>query len=214
MFTLIAGLASSILGGIGKRKQAEAQNKALKAQFEMNKSITQEALSTLSYRTDVAETEVVRDRVNRNIATKKAVRKATGSAKVSAAQLGIAGRRPDLALKEASKEGANLISDSNINAQIQLQNLTNQLNDTAATMVANLNNARPVYAEVPGTGALIVNAGISLVNSYDGMSDESKSELSADVSSLFKKDSIPDWGVTNHFGNNTGSAGAQIGIGA
>jgi len=209
MFTLIAGLASSILGGLSKRKQAKAQNKALQAQFELNKSITQEGLGTLSYRTSVAESEVVRDRVNRNIATKKAIRKSTGTAKVSAAQIGAAGKRVDLGLTEATKEGANIISDNNINAQIELQNLTNQLNDTAASMVQNLNNARPTMQEVPSTAGLLVNAGISLVNAYGGMSDLSKAELKADVNGLFKKTTIPDWGIDNNFNYSTAS-GAQF----
>jgi len=195
MFQLFAGLASSILGGLSSKKQAEAQNEALELQFELNKDITQEGLSTLSYRTEVAQTEIVRDRVNRNIATKKAVRKATGTSRVSAAQLGLAGKRVDLGLTEAKKEGANIISESNINAQVELQNLTNQLNDTARNMIMNLNNARPTYQDVPSTGDILLNAGMSLVNTYADMSDLSKAELNTDISGLFKSKSIPDWGI-------------------
>src|SRR6056297_39459 len=166
MFGIFASVASSVFGGLQQRKQVEAQNAALKAQFEMNKSITQESLSTLSYRVSQAESDIIRDRVRRHVATKKAIKKATGESAVAAAQIGAAGRRVNLGLQQARKEGANIISDNNVNAQTELINLTNQLNDRAAQMVQNLNNARPVYGEPPSTAELLIDAGLSAANTY------------------------------------------------
>lgn len=215
MFEIFSSFASSIFGGLQKKKQTEAYNEALRLQFETNVAITEESLSVLDYRTSVAETEAIRDRVRQNIATKKAVKEATGEAVVKAAQIGAAGRRVELGFKEAEKQGANLISDANVNAQIALTNITNQFNDTAKRMIDNLNMARPTYQDVPSTTEILLGAGMNAFSTYAQMDDTGRAGINESFSNLFKSKSNLHWGghTTSGFGTTTTTpSGVQLGV--
>lgn len=185
---MMFSVASSILSGKQQQENIKAQNAALKAQWEMNVGITQESLSTLDYRTQVAESEAIRDRIARNIAVKQAAKKAKGEAVVSAAQIRAAGRRVELNLeRETGRLAADAISESNVNAQVQLNNITNYFNDTAKRMVDNLNQARPTYGEAPGTTDLLFNAGMTALGSYASMDSGTRKEFNNSVGDIFSK---------------------------
>lgn len=185
MWGIALGVASSVLGGLQAQEDVKAQNTAKRLQWEFNKELTQEALSTLSYRTQVAESEVVRDRIARNIAINQAAKKAEGEAAVSAAQIGAAGRRVELSIeRDTKRKAADAVSESNVNAQIAFNNVTNYFTDTATRMIDNLNSARPTYGEPPSTGEILLNAGMGALGQYASMSTDQRAGVKDTFSNL------------------------------
>lgn len=185
MWGIAFSVASSLIAGKARKEQIKAQNKAMQHQWSINKGLTQESLSTLDYRTQLAESEVIRDRVARNIATKQAAKKAQGEAVVSAAQIGAAGRRVELGLeRDVARVKADAISESNINTQVALNNITNYFNDTATRMVDNLNQARPSYGEAPSTGEILLNAGMTAMGAYAQMDTGQRQDIKDSFSNL------------------------------
>lgn len=185
MWGIAFSVASSLLAGKARKDQIKTENKAAQKQWGINKGLTQESLSTLDYRTQLAESEAIRDRVARNIAIKQAAKKAKGEAVVSAAQIGAAGRRVELGLeRDVGRVKAEAISESNINTQIALNNITNYFNDTAKRMVDNLNQARPSYGEVPSTGEILLNAGMTAVGAYAQMDTGQRQDIKDSFSNL------------------------------
>lgn len=185
---MVLGVASSILKGKQQAENIKAQNAAMKAQWEMNIGITQESLSTLDYRTQVAYSEATRDKIARNIAVKQAAKKAKGETVVAAAQIGAAGRRVELGLeRDTGRVKAEAISESNINAEIEMNNITNYFNDTAQRMVDNLNQARPTYGEPPGTGEMLLNAGMTALSQYASMDSTQRSDFRSGFTDAYDK---------------------------
>lgn len=183
-----AGLFMSIAGQYSSAKAANEQieaDNALKAQqWEQNRDLTALVISRLSYKTDRAVSEAVRDSVRTKMIAQKAAHAAEGAATVQAAHLGTGvGKRASLATyKPSSREAGDMINDANVNLQTDLTNIVEHYNETAMNAIANLNNASPIFGSGASTTQMLIDAAGSGLNYYNSMSSASKSELS----SLFK----------------------------
>jgi len=186
-FMQLAGMGLSALSSyMGKKNatdNAEAMNAAKLKQFEVNKSLTAELISTLDNRTDRAESEAVRTSIRRKMNISRAAHKAAGDAAVKAAHLGGAGKRTMLAtIQGTSREAGDLITDANINLQTELTNISEHFNDTATKAIANLNNNIPILGTGPNTLDMLTSAAGSAMDYYSQLSDPSK----AKIKGLFK----------------------------
>ena len=79
--------------------------------------------------------------------------------------------------REIDREVANVVSDSEINAQVQVINTTNAFTDAAKAAVNNLNNQSPVGVSVPSTLTMVTDVLGSGVNYYNKLSTAQRSDL-------------------------------------
>lgn len=183
LLTAFASIASSISGayakGAGTAAQIEAQNEENRAQFNMNKEITARSLGTLAYRVDKQASDLNRNKINRNIQIKRAAMVAKGDQVTEAARIGSAGKRPDVNRRSVDRTAANAVSDSNLQAQTALDNLTVTLHDTAYQMIDQLQGAVPQQLTGPSTMSNILGAASAGLNSYMGLTPIEKAEIAS-----------------------------------
>ncbi len=181
LFTAFASIASSVAGSYSSIKgagaAAEAQNRENQAQFDLNKEITARSLGTLVYRTDKVASDINRDRINRNIQIKRAAMVAVGDVVTEAARIGSAGRRPDVNRAQVQRVAADAISDTNMNAQRELDNLTVTMQDTAGRMIDQLAGAVPMQNVGPSTMSAILSGARAGLSAYSGLTDIEKAEI-------------------------------------
>jgi len=176
------GLVSSLVGafasGIAQKKIAKSTNKALTDSWADAAQATRDQLTVAYNRTLTSLEEVNRDKIYTQIAAKSAGIAAKGTAEVNAAQLGIEGKRGvSFQTREIDREVANVVSDSEINAQVQVINTTNAFTDAAKAAVNNLNNQSPVGVSVPSTLTMVTDVLGSGVNYYNKLSTAQRSDL-------------------------------------
>jgi hypothetical protein len=71
------------------------------------------------------------------------------------------------ALLKMSRDEADFITKDRINSQDTLYEIANYYKDTAERMQDNLNNAAPVYSNVPGTTETLIKSSISALNAWN-----------------------------------------------
>ena len=216
MWMQLAGLGLSMLSSYQKNKHdaelVENNNAALIQQHNQNIQITQEMLSTLDERTNIAESEAVRASIRKKMDVSKARHKAEGEATVRAAQMGGgAGVRASLNLvKPAARVAGDMITDANINLQTELDNITQHYNDTANKAIQNLSNQTPALGTAPSTGEMLLASAGAGLTYYNGMSAASK----ADIKSIFTStdNNIKTGGTTAFDYGHVNSSGVAVGF--
>lgn len=173
---------SALSGFLGKKAEAdriEDINKQKIEQFEENRMITAEMLSTAIERTDRAVDEANRHAIKQKMAIENARHYAEGEATVRAAHLGTgSGTRASLqTFVPAARMAANEVSDVNINLETEFINITEHFNDTATKMIQNLNNSAPYLDEPPSTMDMLMSAGAAGLNAYGSLSDVGKANF-------------------------------------
>lgn len=175
---LVSSLVGSFASGIAQKKVAKSTNKALTDSWADAAQATRDQLTVAYNRTLTSLEEVNRDKIYTQIAAKSAGVAAKGTAEVNAAQLGIEGKRGvSFQTREIDREVANVVSDSEINAQVQVINTTNAFTDAAKAAVNNLNNQSPVGVSVPSTLTMVTDVLGSGVNYYNKLSTAQRSDL-------------------------------------
>lgn len=175
---LVSSLVGSFASGIAQKKIAKSTNKALTDSWADAAQATRDQLTVAYNRTLTSLEEVNRDKIYTQIAAKSAGIAAKGTAEVNAAQLGIEGKRGvSFQTREIDREVANVVSDSEINAQVQVINTTNAFTDAAKAAVNNLNNQSPVGVSVPSTLTMVTDVLGSGVNYYNKLSTAQRSDL-------------------------------------
>ena len=185
LVTVGLNLASSILGSVQANKDLKAQYKAAERQYKMNVSATRLMLNSLNMRTNTQSSEITRDKIRQEIDIEKSAIKAEGSRRVQAAQMGIAGKRAALFItQDIDREKANLISDTEINAEIQQRNLRNQYYDRANQAITNLNNSIPNVQVGQSPWEAGLNTAATLVQTYNTFDKYDKAEFKQDLNSI------------------------------
>jgi len=175
---LVSSLVGSFASGIAQKKVAKSTNKALTDSWADAAQATRDQLTVAYNRTLTSLEEVNRDKIYTQIAAKSAGIAAKGTAEVNAAQLGIEGKRGvSFQTREIDREVANVVSDSEINAQVQVINTTNAFTAAAKAAVNNLNNQSPVGVSVPSTLTMVTDVLGSGVNYYNKLSTAQRSDL-------------------------------------
>ncbi len=175
---LVSSLVGSFASGIAQKKIAKSTNKALTDSWADAAQATRDQLTVAYNRTLTSLEEVNRDKIYTQIAAKSAGIATKGTAEVNAAQLGIEGKRGvSFQTREIDREVANVVSDSEINAQVQVINTTNAFTDAAKAAVNNLNNQSPVGVSVPSTLTMVTDVLGSGVNYYNKLSTAQRSDL-------------------------------------
>lgn len=175
---LVSSLVGSFASGIAQKKIAKSTNKALTDSWADAAQATRDQLTVAYNRTLTSLEEVNRDKIYTQIAAKSAGVAAKGTAEVNAAQLGMEGKRGvSFQTREIDREVANVVSDSEINAQVQVINTTNAFTDAAKAAVNNLNNQSPVGVSVPSTLTMVTDVLGSGVNYYNKLSTAQRSDL-------------------------------------
>ena len=175
---LVSSLVGSFASGIAQKKIAKSTNKALTDSWADAAQATRDQLTVAYNRTLTSLEEVNRDKIYTQIAAKSAGIAAKGTAEVNAAQLGIEGKRGvSFQTREIDREVANVVSDSEITAQVQVINTTNAFTDAAKAAVNNLNNQSPVGVSVPSTLTMVTDVLGSGVNYYNKLSTAQRSDL-------------------------------------
>lgn len=175
---LVSSLVGSFASGTTQKKIAKSTNKALTDSWADAAQATRDQLTVAYNRTLTSLEEVNRDKIYTQIAAKSAGIAAKGTAEVNAAQLGIEGKRGvSFQTREIDREVANVVSDSEINAQVQVINTTNAFTDAAKAAVNNLNNQSPVGVSVPSTLTMVTDVLGSGVNYYNKLSTAQRSDL-------------------------------------
>jgi len=186
---LLSSLASSLLGGIGKKKQIERQNEINRQNWEQAFQVTRDQLSIAYNRTQIGVSEINRDRLRNKMAVRRASIKAKGTASVKAAQLGISGRRGSrVATQDIQREEAQAISDIDVSAEVEFTNAVNAFNDAAFKAINNLNSHSPLAVETPSTMDLVTGTLNSGINYYQGLSQAQQ----ANLDNVFNFDSTTD----------------------
>jgi len=185
LVTVGLNLASSILGSVQANKNLKAQYKAAERQYKMNVSATRLMLNSLNMRTNTQSSEITRDKIRQEIDIEKSAIKAEGSRRVQAAQMGIAGKRAALSItQDIDREKANLISDTEINAEIQQRNLRNQYYDRANQAITNLNNSVPNVPVGQSPWEAGLNTAATMIQTYSTFDKYDKAELKQDLNSI------------------------------
>ena len=185
LVTVGLNLASSILGSVQANKDLKAQYKAAERQYKMNVSATRLMLNSLNMRTNTQSSEITRDKIRQEIDIEKSAIKAKGSRRVQAAQMGIAGKRAALSItQDIDREKANLVSDTEINAEIQQRNLRNQYYDRANQAITNLNNSVPNVPVGQSPWETGLNTAATMVQTYSTFDKYDKAELKQDLNSI------------------------------
>lgn len=175
---LVSSLVGSFASGIAQKKIAKSTNKALTDSWADAAQATRDQLTVAYNRTLTSLEEVNRDKIYTQIAAKSAGIAAKGTAEVNAAQLGIEGKRgAGFQMREIDREVADVVSDAEINAQVQVINTTNAYTDAAKAAVNNLNNQSPVGVSVPSTLTMVTDVLGSGVNYYNKLSTAQRSDL-------------------------------------
>ena len=175
---LVSSLVGSFASGIAQKKVAKSTNKALTDSWADAAQATRDQLTVAYNRTLTSLEEVNRDKIYTQMAAKSAGVAAKGTAEVNAAQLGMEGKRGvSFQTREIDREVANVVSDSEINAQVQVINTTNAFTDAAKAAVNNLNNQSPVGVSVPSTLTMVTDVLGSGVNYYNKLSTAQRSDL-------------------------------------
>ena len=183
--TVGLNLASSILGSVQANKDLKAQYKAAEQQYKMNVSATRLMLNSLNMRTNIQSSEITRDKINQEININKSAIKVEGTNRVQAAQMGIAGKRGSMAItQDIDRESANLISDTERNAEIQQRNLKNQYYDRANQAITNLNNSIPNVSVGQSPWEAGLNTATTAVQTYSKFDKFDKAELKQDLNSM------------------------------
>lgn len=181
---LVSNLASSILGGVNANNAVDAQNEANKKAWNNAVQDTRDQLTTAYNRTSTALSEINRDKINTKMAVRAAGAKATGTANVKAAQLGIEGKRGDNTQDSIARATANAVSDAEINSQIQARNATQAYTDTAEQAIASLNSQSPTSISGVSTVEILSNAISSSAGYYNKLSTAQKSDVQSNIKSI------------------------------
>lgn len=180
-FGLLASLIDGFASGSSQSKQIEAQNKANKAAWEAAAQQTRDQLTIAYNRTLTGLQEINRDKIAAQQAAEIAGAEATGTAEVSAAQLGITGKRGSTAAASVERKVANAKSDAVINAKIESVNAVNYYSDVAKTAVNNLNSQSPTAINNPGILGTVTSTITSGFSYYNKLSDAQKSDVSSNL---------------------------------
>jgi len=180
--TAFASIASSVFGAYSKSRSIslnkEIGNAENREQFKLNQEITARSLGTLGYRTDKVASDINRNKINRNIQIRRSARVAVGERTTEAARIGAVGRRPSVNRQDIARKAADLISDSNLNAQRELDNLTVNMQDTAYRMIDQLQMAVPKFSHGPSTMSSILSGAQSGLQAYRELTEIEKAEIS------------------------------------
>ena len=173
---LVGNMVSSFIGSRAKKKQIEVQNAADLKAWDISFQILRDQLGVASNRTDTALTEANRDRIRNKMAIQKAAIKARGERSVSAAQLGVSGRRATPGItRGADRLAADALSDADINTEIESTNLVNRFNDAAVNAINNINSHAPVGRD--SGGSALFGAIGSGINYYQHLSQNQQDDL-------------------------------------
>ena len=179
---MVGSMASSYLATSARNKAIKAQNKANQEAWEASAQVLRDQLSIAYNRTQIGVAEANRDRLANKMAVRTAQASATGQARVSAAQLGVSGRRGQgLLTQSVDRQAATAVSDIDINTQTEMMNVVNAFNDSASAAVAGLNANAPSTMGITSTLSTVISTIGAGASYWDGMSANQK----ADVSSNF-----------------------------
>lgn len=197
-----SSMAASFLSGRSQARQIEALNKSRQQAWDTSLQIVRDQLSIAYDRTQINLAEINRDRLRNKVAIRAAAAKEKGVRSVKAAQLGIAGTRGMLNItKEVARGEAEAISDTDIEAEVQMQNTVNAFNDSAKAAVANLNASAPVAQTVPSTLDMLsgaIGTGVKYVQSlsetqYTDLLSNFNTTPAVEPVSLNITDAAPDY---------------------
>lgn len=181
--TDVIGLGLSAYGAYSTNQQynedVRASNAFQAKQYERNKNLTIDMLTTLDERTNRAEAEATRYSIRNKIQVRKAAHVAEGEATVRAAAIGGGrGVRASLAtFRPAARVAGDLITEANINLQTELINIKEQHDDAAVRAIINLENNTPLYGGTQSTMSMLTDMAGSTLSYYNNMSDARKSNL-------------------------------------
>ena len=178
-------MASSAFAGIQRNKNLAAQYKQMEKQHEMNMSATRIALNSLDMRVGRQASQIERDRVRAQAQISQQAYTAEGTARVQAAQLGITGKRADLyKTQDIERTEARLLENIDETAEIEQENLKNNLLDSANRMIVNLNNQIP---NVPTQNKwdTVLSTTQTALSTYASMDKTDKAQFKHDISGFF-----------------------------
>ena len=187
MLAMGLSIASSVLGGVQRNKDLEAQYRQMEAQHQMNIAVTRTMLNSLSMRVNRQFMEINRDKLRIQKDIHGQAVEARGQLRVQAAQLGVTGKRSALNIQQrVGRAEADAISDSEINAEIQQWNQNETHYDTAQRAITNLNNQIPNVPQSNkwGTGLQVIG---TAANTYYSMDKLDKAQFNKDLTSYIDK---------------------------
>lgn len=171
-------VATSILGTMADNKRIKEANRLAKEQWNKGLQAVRDQISTAFNRTARVRADIVRDRIRGKMNIRAAAASAKGVRRVSAAQLGIQGRRAGrLITSDIEREEAQAISDTDTNTETALYNTFIGFTDSANAAIANLNSWSPVAKQTTGFTAGAVSALNTGFTAYNALSEKQKSDL-------------------------------------
>jgi len=176
--SMMAGIASSLIGGFAERKAIKAQNKVNIQNWNNTYKEVRVQLGVLHSRTVQEKLDINRDKIRTQMGARVAARRVKGTSAVKAAQMNIQGRRASRDIYvSADREAANQVSDAEINSEVQMRNATNRFNDTARSAINNLNAQAPLKIGEPSILGILADTTSGAIDTYKGMSSAQQNDF-------------------------------------